>query len=75
MAVDRTPVDGATVTFVPSDQLSCATCGAPAVVVEHQEPPLRTPVARTICTSLICPTNLEGLDDIDGLDTLPRVAG
>jgi hypothetical protein len=68
-------VDGATVTPVPSEQLSCPTCGAPAAVIEHHEPPLRTPVLRTVCTSLICPTNLEGLDDVEELDFLPRAAG
>jgi hypothetical protein len=75
VAVDRTPVDGATVSPVPSEQLSCATCGAPTAVVEHHEPPLRIPVPRIVCTSLICPTNLEGLDDVDELDFMPRVAG
>jgi hypothetical protein len=68
-------VDRATVTPVPSEQLTCPTCGAPAVAIEHHEPPLRTPVPRVVCTSLICPTNLEGLDDVEELDTVPRAAG
>lgn len=45
------------------------------VVVDHHEPPTRTPVSRAVCTSLICPTNLEGLDDVEELDIVPRVAG
>jgi hypothetical protein len=60
---------------VPFEQLSCPACGAPVVVVDRHEPPMRTPVARTVCTSLICPTNLEGLDDVEELDSERRVAG
>jgi hypothetical protein len=52
---------------VPPEQLSCPTCGAPTIVIDHHEPPLRSPVRRTVCSSLICPTNLEGLDDIEDL--------
>jgi hypothetical protein len=36
---------------------------------------MRTPVRRTVCTSLICPTNLEGFDDVEEPFGLPRAAG
>jgi ribosomal protein S27AE len=68
-------MDRATVTTVSPEQPSCPTCGAPTIVVDHHEPPLRTPVPRTVCTSLICPTNLEGFDDVEPLAGDTRAAG
>ena len=68
-------MDRATVSTVPPEQPSCPTCGAPTLVVDHHEPPLRTPVRRTVCTSLICPTNLEGFDDVEELTADTRAAG
>jgi hypothetical protein len=72
VAVDRTHVDTASVASVPPERLSCTTCGAPALVVVHPEPPLRAPVPHVVCSSLICPTNLEGYDDVERLDDVPR---
>jgi hypothetical protein len=72
VAVDRTHVDPATVASVPPEHLSCTICGAPALVVVHREPPLRAPVPHVVCSSLICPTNLEGYDDVEPLDVVPR---
>jgi hypothetical protein len=43
--------------------------------VAHHEPPLRTPVPRSVCTSLICSTNLEGFDDVEELAGDSRAAG
>jgi hypothetical protein len=60
---------------VPVEQLSCTTCGAPAVFVVHFEPPLRAPVPRAVCSSLICPTNLEGYDDVEELGSGSLAAG
>jgi hypothetical protein len=60
---------------VSPEQLSCTVCGAPALVVVHHEPPLRNPVPLAVCSSLICPTNLEGYDDVEPLDDVPRAAG
>jgi hypothetical protein len=61
LALDRTPGTATSLTCVDEDSVCCAVCGAPAR--EYDEHPVRpgsdTRVTRVLCSSLICPTNLQ----------------
>jgi len=45
----------------------CSTCPVPLHSGHVALLPLRAPVPWVVCSSLICPTNLEGYDDVEEL--------
>jgi hypothetical protein len=53
------------VTAESPDVLTCAICGAPAQTFDEHAVGAAARVATVICSSLLCPSNLEGSEPLE----------